>query len=81
MRADFGDPTETSFTDGGKEIWRYKYSHMTSKVSDFIPVVNLFSSGTNVDKRELVFLFNDNGIVENYAMQSSKEEVKSGILP
>ncbi|MBB5413487.1 outer membrane protein assembly factor BamE (lipoprotein component of BamABCDE complex) [Paraburkholderia sp. HC6.4b] len=81
VRKAFGDPTETSFTDSGNELWRYKYSHSTSKAQNFIPVINLFASGADVDKKELVVFFDDNGIVKNYSMQSSKEEVKSGILP
>jgi outer membrane protein assembly factor BamE (lipoprotein component of BamABCDE complex) len=81
VRKAFGDPTETSFTDSGNELWRYKYSHETSKAQNFIPVVNLFASGADVDKKELVVFFDDKGVVKNYSMQSSKEEVKSGILP
>lgn len=81
VRKAFGDPTETSFTDGGNELWRYKYTHSTSKPQNFIPVINLFASGADVDKKELVVFFDDNGIVKNYSMQSSKEEVKNGILP
>jgi outer membrane protein assembly factor BamE (lipoprotein component of BamABCDE complex) len=81
VRQAFGDPTETSFTDNGNELWRYKYSHSTSKAQNFIPVINLFASGADVDKKELVVFFDDKGIVKNYSMQSSKEQVKSGILP
>src|ERR1700739_4303859 len=54
VRATFGDPTETSFTDSGNELWRYKYSHSTSKAINFVPVVSLFTSGADVDKKELV---------------------------
>ena len=81
VRQAFGDPTETSFTDNGNELWRYKYSHSTSKAQNFTPVINLFASGADVDKKELVVFFDDKGIVKNYSMQSSKEQVKSGILP
>lgn len=81
VRATFGDPTETSFTDSGNELWRYKYSHATAKAINFVPVANLFTSGANVDKKELVVFFDDKGIVKNYSMQSSKEEMRNGILP
>jgi outer membrane protein assembly factor BamE (lipoprotein component of BamABCDE complex) len=81
VRKAFGDPTETSFTDSGNEIWRYKYAHATSKPQNFIPLVNIFTSGQDVDKKELVVFFDDGGIVKNYSMQSSKEETKAGILP
>ncbi|MFP6561950.1 outer membrane protein assembly factor BamE [Paraburkholderia sp. B3] len=81
VRAAFGDPTETSFTDSGNEIWRYRYSHSTAKGINFVPLANLFMSGQDVDKKELVVLFDDKGVVKNFSMQSSKEEVKGGILP
>ncbi|MCP3718940.1 outer membrane protein assembly factor BamE [Paraburkholderia sp. CNPSo 3281] len=81
VRATFGDPTETSFTDSGNEIWRYRYSHSTAKGINFVPLANIFMSGQDVDKKELVVFFDDKGVVKNFAMQSSKEEVKGGILP
>jgi len=81
VRAAFGDPTETSFTDSGNELWRYKYSHSTAKGINFVPIVNMFSSGADIDKKELVVFFDDQGVVKNYSMQISKEEVKSGIIP
>jgi glycine betaine/choline ABC-type transport system substrate-binding protein len=46
-----------------------------------VPVANLFTSGADVDKKELVVFFDDKGVVKNYSMQVSKEEVKNGILP
>jgi outer membrane protein assembly factor BamE (lipoprotein component of BamABCDE complex) len=81
VRAAFGDPTETSFTDSGNEIWRYRYAHSTAHAINFVPVVNLLTSGADVDKKELVIFYDANGVVKNYSMQSSKEESKSGILP
>jgi outer membrane protein assembly factor BamE (lipoprotein component of BamABCDE complex) len=81
VRTAFGDPTETSFTDSGNELWRYRYTYATSKVINFVPVANLFTSGADVDKKELVVFFDDKGVVKNYSMQVSKEEVKNGILP
>ena len=81
VRAAFGDPTETSFTDSGNELWRYRYSHSTSKAINFVPLANLFLAGADVDKRELVVFFDADGLVKNYSMQARKEEVKQGILP
>jgi len=81
VRAAFGDPTETSFTDSGNELWRYRYTHSTAKGINFVPVVNLLTSGADVDKKELVVFFDAEGVVKNYSMQSSKEETKNGILP
>ncbi|CAB3797119.1 hypothetical protein LMG28688_04463 [Paraburkholderia caffeinitolerans] len=81
IRAAFGDPTETSFTDSGNELWRYRYTRSTAKAINFVPVVNMLTSGADVDKKELVVFFDDSGVVKNYSMQATKEEVKQGILP
>ena len=80
VRAAFGDPTETSFTDSGNELWRYKYSHSSAKGINFVPIVNIFTSGANIDKKELVVFYDEHGVVKNYSMQASKEEVRNGIL-
>lgn len=80
IRAAFGDPSETSFTDNGNELWRYRYSYATAKGINFVPIVNIFSSGANIDKKELVVFFDEHGVVKNYSMQASKEEVKNGII-
>ncbi|MFC0691122.1 outer membrane protein assembly factor BamE domain-containing protein [Paraburkholderia humisilvae] len=81
IRSAFGDPTETSFTDSGNELWRYRYTYSTAKAINFVPFANIFTSGADVDKKELVVFFDDKGVVRNYSMQASKEEVRNGILP
>jgi outer membrane protein assembly factor BamE (lipoprotein component of BamABCDE complex) len=81
VRKYYGDPTHTSFTDAGNEIWTYTYTKGQVKAENFIPIVSLFSNGVDVDKKELVILFDSNGVVKNYSMQISKEEVKGGIVP
>jgi hypothetical protein len=33
IRAVYGDPTDTSFTDNGNEIWKYIYAYVTPNIS------------------------------------------------
>ncbi len=78
VRQAFGDPTETTFTDGGNEIWKYQYTHREATALGYVPVVMRFFGGEDVDKKELVVLFDRAGVVVNYSMQESKQQVRRG---
>jgi outer membrane protein assembly factor BamE (lipoprotein component of BamABCDE complex) len=79
VETNLGSPSAVSFTDSGNEIWTYKYAHATSHARNFIPVVNLFTRGVDVDTKELVVLFNRDNVVAKYTMRESQNVVKSGI--
>jgi len=79
VEANLGSPNAVSFTDSGNEIWVYRYAHATSHAQNFIPVVNLFSRGEDVNVKELVILFNKDGVVTKYKMRETQSEVKAGI--
>ena len=49
----FGSPTETSFTDGGKEIWTYQLDDLSADAVEYIPVVNWFGSSYSGKKKRL----------------------------
>src|SRR5205823_5933289 len=49
LRKVYGDPNQTSFTDGGNEIWTYTYASATAMPQNFIPLVGIFAGGTNVE--------------------------------
>lgn len=76
----FGSPDTVSFTDGGNEIWTYRYSETTSHATNFIPVVSLFSSGHDVKTKEMMVLFNQDNVVQRFTMRSSNSVQKAGIL-
>jgi outer membrane protein assembly factor BamE (lipoprotein component of BamABCDE complex) len=76
-----GPPDNTNFTDSGLEIWKYAHATASSKGSNFIPIVNLFSSGMDIEKKELTILFDDAGVVRNYTFLESKSENRTGIVP
>ncbi|WP_321277231.1 hypothetical protein [Thiomicrorhabdus indica] len=76
----FGDPSETSFTDGGLEIWKYHLTDLSADAVNYIPVVNLFGSSASGTKKELVVLYDDKGIVKKYSMSESEVSQKTGLF-
>lgn len=75
-----GDASTVSFTDSGNEIWTYKYARATPKAQNFIPVVNLFSRGADLKAKELVILFDKEGLVTRYTMRETTDELKQGLI-
>jgi len=80
VRSMYGDPMTTSFTDSGKEIWKYEFIKMHSKATNFIPLVSLFNSGAKGDKKELVVMFNDDSVVKNFSMSASKVDTNTSLF-
>ena len=80
VRALYGDPVKTSFTDTGNEIWEYEFSRLHSKPQNFIPYVNLVSSGAEGDKKSLVIFFDKTKVVRQYTISSSKVDVSQGLI-
>ena len=79
VTAALGLPAAVSFTDGGNEIWTYKHARATPQAQNFIPFVGLISSGADVKTKELVLMFNKDGVVTKYTMRETEEVVKSGL--
>ena len=80
IRAMFGDPTKTSFTDGGQEIWTYDFSKVTADAVAYIPIVNLFGATASGKKKELVVLFDKAGVTQRYSMRESDITQKTGVF-
>ncbi|MDR3448566.1 MAG: hypothetical protein P4M15_02235 [Alphaproteobacteria bacterium] len=78
IRAIYGEPSDVSLTDGGSEVWKYAYSHSTIKAVTLVPIVGLFAGGADVDKNEVVFIFDKNNILQNYTVHASQSEVQQG---
>lgn len=77
LKSMLGSPDSVSFTDGGKEIWKYVHAKVKVSGKTFIPFYGLFHNGTNGTKKELTILFNGD-VVEKYTMSESAIETKSG---
>ena len=80
VRKIFGDPIKSSFTSNGNELWEYEFSRMQSKVTNFIPYVNLVHSGAEGDKKSLVIFFDRAKIVQDYTMSTSRIDINQGLI-
>ena len=80
VKAMFGSPFETKFTDGGLEIYTYRLDDLQSDVVNFVPVLNLFQTSYSGTRKELVILFNDDGTVKRYSMSESDVQQKAGVF-
>jgi len=80
IRAMFGSPYETTFTDGGMEIWKYRLDDLRGDAINYVPILNLFGSSYSGTRKELVLLFNDDGTVKRNSMSESAVQNKSGVL-
>jgi outer membrane protein assembly factor BamE (lipoprotein component of BamABCDE complex) len=76
--ATYGQPSQTSLTDAGNEVWTYTFAHATSQPQNFIPIVGIFAGGMDVQKKELVILFDKDGIVVKHTMNIMKTSVQRG---
>ena len=80
IRAMFGSPYETTFTDGGMEIWKFRLDDLRADAINYVPILNLFGSSYSGTRKELVLLFNDDGTVKRNSMSESAVQNKSGVL-
>ena len=80
VRAMFGSPLKTTFTDSGLEIWTYEFSKVSADGISYIPIVNLFGATSSGIKKELVVLFDKNGIIQRFSMSESDVRHKTGVF-
>jgi len=80
VKAMFGSPYETTYTDGGLEIWKYRLDDMRADAINYVPIVNWFGSSFSGTRKELVLLFNDDGTVKRNSMSESDVQNKSGMF-
>ncbi len=74
----YGQPKRISPTRTG-ENWIYVYSHASAKAINYVPVVNLFTGGSDVTTKTLVVSFDKNGVVLKSTLRETSEEVRRGI--
>jgi len=80
VKAIFGTPLSTSYTDSGLEIWKYEITHLSADATRYIPVVNMFAGSSSGTKKELVILFDEKGKIRKYKMDESPVKVRTGLF-
>lgn len=74
-----GNPYMKTLSSDGEIIMLYQYTKVKNRASNFIPVVNVFSSGMDMRQQMLTILINKDGKVEKYTMNDSASEINSGL--
>jgi len=80
VRAMFGSPNKTSFTDGGLEIWNYEFNNVSADAINFVPIVNLFGTSASGKRKELVVMFDQDNRVKRYSMSEADVTQKTGLF-
>jgi len=73
-----GEPNSKTYGPDGKEGWGYTYAQYQVKPATFIPVVGIFAGGSDVSGRNLIFLFDKNGILQKQGSGESQFTGTSG---
>jgi len=76
--SEFGNTGSVSFTEADNEVWTYNFSRVVPYFTNFIPPFRWFFRGANVTTKEIVVIFNQDGVVLKYAMDETKNRVKYG---
>jgi outer membrane protein assembly factor BamE (lipoprotein component of BamABCDE complex) len=80
VKAMFGSPTKTTFTDGGLEVWNYDFSNVSADAISYVPIVNLFGASASGKKKELVVMYDTSDIVKRFSMSESDVTHKTGLF-
>jgi len=80
IKAMFGSPYETTYTDSGMLIWKYRLDDLKADAINFIPIVNMFGTKYSGTRKELVILFDENDVVKRSNMSESDVETKTGMF-
>lgn len=76
----FGSPMNTTFTDGGNEVWEYMLTDTALDPVSYVPIVNMFGSSASGTQKKLTILFDENDVVRRYSMTTSDVDTKTGVF-
>lgn len=75
-----GQPNDVDFNNNNDEKWSYFHNKSQTKAINFVPVVSMFSAGTDDFRKVLVIVFNKNDVVQNHVYTESKGETTTGLI-
>ena len=73
-----GEPNSKTYGPNGEEDWGYTYVQYQVKPATFIPVVGIFAGGSDVSGRNLIFIFDKNGVLQKQGSGESQVKGTSG---
>lgn len=75
-----GNPMSMGLSSDGKKFLMYMFTESQVKAATLIPVVGLFAGGADARSQMLQIWLDDNGVVTNFAYNTSNTELNTGLL-
>ncbi|GBQ21299.1 lipoprotein [Acetobacter estunensis NRIC 0472] len=79
VRALFGPPLRTTFTDSGHEEWEYSFTKQVTDGENFIPIYGDLHQSWHGHQKNLTVIF-DGNVVWHHAMNTSPIKTSSGLF-
>ena len=79
VKQSLGNPSSTTLTENGFEIWKYNHSRAVPQADAYIPFARFVSSTTTVSSKEVTVLFDKNNVVSKITTSEKVEDVKRGL--
>ncbi|QTF10883.1 hypothetical protein HC231_19255 [Brenneria izadpanahii] len=74
----FGEPTRKTALDSNEDMWLYSIMNSNMSAISYIPIVGIFSNGTDVKSKSLTVTFKGDK-VENCSFSESNDSVHNGL--
>jgi outer membrane protein assembly factor BamE (lipoprotein component of BamABCDE complex) len=75
---EFGDPTRKTTVDTNEDMWFYSIMNSNMSAMSYIPIVGIFSNGTDMKSKNLTITFTGDK-VENWSFSESNDSVHNGL--
>jgi outer membrane protein assembly factor BamE (lipoprotein component of BamABCDE complex) len=79
VKQSLGNPSSTTLTENGLEIWKYAYARGVPQADAYIPFARFISSTVTVSSKEVTILFDKNNVVSKITTSEKVEDVKRGL--
>lgn len=77
IQKQFGEPTRKATVDTNEDMWFYSIINSNMSAMSYIPIVGLFSNGTDMKSKNLTITFTGDK-VENWTFSESNDSVHNG---
>lgn len=74
----FGEPTRKTTVDTNEDMWFYSIMNSNMSATSYIPIVGIFSNGTDMKSKALTVTFQGDK-VENWSFSESNDSVHNGL--
>jgi len=75
---EFGDPTRKTTVETNQDMWFYSIMNSNMSVMSYIPIVGIFSNGTDMKSKALTVTFQGDKVA-NWTFSESNDTVHTGL--